>query len=70
MSTNVKPSSAAVTGEAPEAVTAATVVHVYDAGLPLCFTKDRNHPGPLWTTGPLVRQHDLANCPDCLEAAS
>lgn len=52
-------------------VTEANVVHIYDDGFPLCYTRSRDGVtprGPLWKKGPMVRQHSLANCPDCLES--
>jgi hypothetical protein len=49
-----------------DAINETNVVHIYDAGFPLCYTENRDNPGPLWRKGPMVRQHMLANCPDCL----
>lgn len=47
----------------------ATVVHIFDAGFPFCYTRSRGGgvPGPLWKFGPMVRKHSSANCPDCLK---
>ena len=40
-------------------------VHIYDDGFPLC---SRTEPkGERWREGPMVRQHSLADCPDCLD---
>jgi hypothetical protein len=52
-------------GGAAEDVTRDNVVHIYDAGFPLCFTERRENPGLLWKDGSMVRQRALANCPDC-----
>ncbi len=48
-------------------ITAENVVHIYDAMFPVCYSRRRDDPGPLWKVGPMVRQHSLANCPDCLD---
>ena len=48
-----------------EEVTYKNVVHIHDAGWPLCYRLEPHR--DLWRNGPTVRQHALANCPDCLE---
>lgn len=57
--------------QTPE-ITKDNVVHIYDDGFPLCYTRSRDgreERGTLWKVGPMVRQHALANCPDCLDTA-
>lgn len=44
------------------------LVHIEDAGFPLCY-RCGVPPGRRWRIGGTVRQHILANCPDCLSVA-